>query len=546
MPTIRRFTIPAILTAIVSVPATLLTFTSASPSTPAIGLPAAASFKPAPATRTLVPPRQAQAPAQPETIFYLTKPGDSLWSVASRTLGSGFDWPALWWANRKALPTLADLVPGLTLEIPASGAVTSQMRLAAYDAAGYSQVAASSPAGAAPPASIGLAAFRSCVISRESGGNPDAWNGPHWGLFQMTSVLWAAGGGLPASWGSASTDSSTQVSVFDRIVAGNIDGGAQNWSPYDGCAYSPVVTTSAPSGAYADPLRAISGLVADRVDMGVDYSGSGPVYALGPGIIQAIYCNCTYGWPGGGWICELLTGGPDAGSSVYVAEDATAQAYTGEKVWDTTVIATMWGGIETGWAQTGCAGNALAGSYPGYPTAAGISYNSVLVSVGAPSGTGISGASQLVRTRHSASTRSTKHRCTWRCLARNEAMDWALTQAGHAYCWGGTGPCYDCSGLVTMAYRHAGIDLPRTTYDILADVGVRHYRKHSWWVLVQVTHPQRGDLAFYGPGHVELKSKRQDTTFGAHDYGSPVSDAQWGYGWKPTAFYRIEVHYERS
>lgn len=298
-----------------------------------------------------------------------------------------------------------------------------------------------------------------------------------------------------------------------------------------------------PSAGYANPLRAIIGLVPERIDAGVDFGGTGPVYALGPGIIQASYCHCSGGgWPGGGWICEYLTGGPDAGSSVYVAEDVTATVSEGERVYDTTQIATMWGGIETGWAQGGCMGNALDGYY-GYPTPAGNSYDGVLMSLGVPPPFSSTGAGPL-DTGKPGGTASGRHPCGWRCYPRNRAMAWALTQKGCWYTYGGTSCAqgFDCSGLVTMAYRHAGFDLPRTTYEILGDVGVRHYRRHTWWVLVEVWHPKRGDLAFYGSGHVELDTRLHDTTFGAHDSGTQVSYAHWGYGWAPTAFYRIEVH----
>ena len=45
------------------------------------------------------------------------------------------------------------------------------------------------------------------------------------------------------------------------------------------------------------------------------------------------------------------------------------------------------------------------------------------------------------------------------------AILYAAAQLGKPYVWGGTGPVgYDCSGLVMMAYRAAGVSLPRTTF----------------------------------------------------------------------------------
>ena len=112
--------------------------------------------------------------------------------------------------------------------------------------------------------------------------------------------------------------------------------------------------------------------------------------------------------------------------------------------------------------------------------------------------------------------------------ARLQAYRWAAAQAGHPYEWGGTGPGFDCSGLVMMAYRHAGLDLPRTTAAMLASP-----------MLVRVVHPRMGDLAFYGSGHVEL-FRRWGYTFGAHDSGLPVGLIHYGWGWRPTAFYRVK------
>jgi cell wall-associated NlpC family hydrolase len=48
--------------------------------------------------------------------------------------------------------------------------------------------------------------------------------------------------------------------------------------------------------------------------------------------------------------------------------------------------------------------------------------------------------------------------------AARQAIAFARAQLGKPYLWGGTGPDrYDCSGLTMMAYRSAGIVLPRTS-----------------------------------------------------------------------------------
>lgn len=111
---------------------------------------------------------------------------------------------------------------------------------------------------------------------------------------------------------------------------------------------------------------------------------------------------------------------------------------------------------------------------------------------------------------------------------RIRALNWAKSQYGKPYRYGGTGPGgYDCSGLVMMAYRHAGISLPRTTYQMLAS-------KH----LVRVAHPLKGDLAFYGSGHVELYAHGK-YTYGAHSSGTRIGWMQFGPWWHPTAYYRV-------
>lgn len=148
---------------------------------------------------------------------------------------------------------------------------------------------------------------------------------------------------------------------------------------------------AAPTG-YLNPLRAVSGLVPERIDEGVDFSGSGPVYALG----NAVVTNAGYnaGWPGGGWITYRLTGGPDAGLMVYLAEDVTATVQVGQHVTAGTVIANMFqggDGIETGWAQsTGVSAESelpeaggIGGGGP-FPTMIGLNFEGLLQFLGVP------------------------------------------------------------------------------------------------------------------------------------------------------------------
>jgi murein DD-endopeptidase len=113
---------------------------------------------------------------------------------------------------------------------------------------------------------------------------------------------------------------------------------------------------------------------------------------------------------------------------------------------------------------------------------------------------------------------------------KQTAWRYALRQHGKPYEWGGTGPRgFDCSGLVYASYRSAGIRLPRTTYEML------HSRR-----LVRVAKPyaRRGDLAFFGTGHVELYDWGP-WTYGAADSGSRIGFHRMNRFWHPTMYFRI-------
>ena len=67
------------------------------------------------------------------------------------------------------------------------------------------------------------------------------------------------------------------------------------------------------------------------------------------------------------------------------------------------------------------------------------------------------------------------------------AANWALTQLGKPYLWGGAGPgSFDCSGLTMVAWAHAGVQL-------------LHYTGYQWQEgpHLPLNQLRRGDLLFY-------------------------------------------------
>lgn len=152
--------------------------------------------------------------------------------------------------------------------------------------------------------------------------------------------------------------------------------------------------TQAPAQpVYGNPLRGVAGLTPERIDMGVDFGGSGPIYALGDAVITNATADSA-GWPGGGWITYRLTDGPAAGLTVFVAEDVTPTVQAGDQVSSTTVIANMFdggAGIEAGWAQPDGASaesqlpeaGSISGGGP-FPTRIGQSFDALLQAVGVP------------------------------------------------------------------------------------------------------------------------------------------------------------------
>jgi hypothetical protein len=141
------------------------------------------------------------------------------------------------------------------------------------------------------------------------------------------------------------------------------------------------------SAGYVNPF-AHAQVTPSRIDQGVDYGGSGPIDALGPGRVVLVSTTDS-GWGNGdGWVSYQLTGGSYAGDYVYVAEGITPTVQQNQTLAPGQQIGAFNGhSIEIGFAL-GQGDLALAHSvyHEGADTAAGRAMNALLVSRGAPSG----------------------------------------------------------------------------------------------------------------------------------------------------------------
>jgi len=157
---------------------------------------------------------------------------------------------------------------------------------------------------------------------------------------------------------------------------------------------------------YVNPLREVANLQASRIDMGVDYSGSGPVLAIGRARIllasdrlagpEACWGK-TCVPPPGDWVMYRLLDGPFAGKYVYIVENITITVHTGQTVAAGQPIAILHDAspnLEIGWAAGRAAytlaaarGDQCACSDPGgWSSIEGRNFNALLTWLGAPSG----------------------------------------------------------------------------------------------------------------------------------------------------------------
>lgn len=106
---------------------------------------------------------------------------------------------------------------------------------AAAQQAQQAQQQQTAPSATVAMTTVSMSAFEACVISRESGGNPAAYNpvSGAGGLFQFLPSTWASlGFSLYYPGGAQTAPVSVQQQAFVKLYN---ESGTTPWAPYDGC-----------------------------------------------------------------------------------------------------------------------------------------------------------------------------------------------------------------------------------------------------------------------------------------------------------------------
>jgi LysM repeat protein len=205
--------------------------------------------RPPSAVELLAASRDAVKQKADAAVHYTVRPGDTLSSIAGQFYHNPAAWPVIYWGNRDTLRWANIIDVGQVLRIPAEPAhvpsapreLAPPVHTASYaprHAAPAAPVQADPVSQSSPVQTDGYysgaypgGAFGSCVVARESGGDPQIWNASgHYGLYQFAYSTWVAYGGVPSEFGDATVPE--QNAVFATALA---EGGEDNWAPYDGC-----------------------------------------------------------------------------------------------------------------------------------------------------------------------------------------------------------------------------------------------------------------------------------------------------------------------
>ena len=144
---------------------------------------------------------------------------------------------------------------------------------------------------------------------------------------------------------------------------------------------------------YRNPFH-LSHVQVGRVDMGVDYHGTGPITAIGR---ARIIGDGGEGWPGGHYLAYTLLRGRHKGRHVYVAEGIVTGVRAGQIVKKGQIVAFFapdaapgaYPGIETGWSsgtlnRTRAAEMGQTGGQDHADSPAGLAFARFMRRIGAP------------------------------------------------------------------------------------------------------------------------------------------------------------------
>jgi hypothetical protein len=198
-----------------------------------------------------------------------------------------------------------------------------------------------------------------------------------------SSVLGNIASGAAANPGNPSDAPSTVAST----------GGA------DDCSVGTGLT-----GNCANPLRGVKysggAILPLRVDQGVDYEGTGPIYPVCDATIVLAESDAAAGWPGDGDFIAYTVNGNSidgktlpAGTVIYFSEDCVATVKQGDSVTTQQPICNMNEGgtnIETGWSTKSILTSALGHTDPcwngGSATNYGQNFSALIKALGGPPG----------------------------------------------------------------------------------------------------------------------------------------------------------------
>lgn len=168
-----------------------------------------------------------------------------------------------------------------------------------------------------------------------------------WGVRENVNVTKAADPGS----GSALNEAQSPAATPDSTQAGCAEIAAVQGAP----------------GSYVSPFRASTAVQPSRIDQGVDYSGTGPIVAIGDAVVTlseaydpgwAAGGGQPFGCAGGhaGALVYRLTDGPDQGRYVYVTEGIDPTVPATQNGHPTVLAAgetvgTFTGCIEIGWGS---------------------------------------------------------------------------------------------------------------------------------------------------------------------------------------------------